>query len=313
MELGSDIVWIIISIAVVIGGADQFTDGASALARRLKVPSIVVGLTVVAFGTSAPELFVSLTSAAQGSAGMAVGNVMGSNIFNVLLIVGLSAVVAPFLVSKSTVKKDVPWAVGATVLLLLLCMDGHISRVDGLLLLAGFVAFMVYTLRMARTSGEEETDPVSSDVSVGSSVALILCGLAALVLGSNVFVSRASDVASALGVSDAVIGLTVVAGGTSLPELATSIVAARKGQAALAIGNVVGSNVFNVLLILGLASMVRPLGMEGITVVDFALFAVSILLMWLMCRTSYKVTRWEGVILFILFLAYISWLVFHAI
>ena len=328
-----DIVLIIIGVALVLKGADALTEGASALARRMNVSEMVIGLTIVAAGTSAPELFVSLVSALKGTPDMAVGNVVGSNTMNAMLIVGCAAMVAPMVISRSTVKKDMPFAVGASVLLMVLSLNSLLGLVDGLVLLAGFVGFMVYTLRGSKngTGSAESAAAVSAENAVsaesaaaapaeegGSAAApkpwvsalYVVGGLAALVLGSNLFVDSASSVALSLGISEAVVGLTVVAGGTSLPELATSVVAARKGQSAIAIGNVIGSNVFNILMILGLTATISPLQIEGITTLDMAVMLGSIALVWFFSRTRYTVERWEGAVLVAGYLAYVSWLIY---
>ena len=308
------LIFIVIGVAMVLWGADRLTEGASALARRLRVPEIVIGLTIVAAGTSAPELFVSLVSALKETPDMAVGNVVGSNIFNTLLIVGCSAMVAPMAISVSTVKKDMPFAVGASMLLLgAILMGSDISRLDGLVLLAGFALFMVYTFRVAmqKPADGSETEVVQKPAGVWLNLLYVVAGLGGLVLGSNLFVESASDVARQLDVSEGVIGLTIVAGGTSLPELATSVVAARKGQSAIAIGNVIGSNVFNILLILGLTATISPMAVQGITVVDLAVMLVSVLLVWAFAYTKYTVARWEGAVLTAGFLAYMGWLMYN--
>ncbi len=308
------LIFIVIGVAMVLWGADRLTEGASALARRLRVPEIVIGLTIVAAGTSAPELFVSLVSALKETPDMAVGNVVGSNIFNTLLIVGCSAMVAPMVISASTVKKDIPFAVGASMLLLgAILMGSDISRLDGLVLLAGFALFMVYTFRVAmqKPADGSETEVVQKPAGVWLNLLYVVAGLGGLVLGSNLFVESASDVARQLDVSEGVIGLTIVAGGTSLPELATSVVAARKGQSAIAIGNVIGSNVFNILLILGLTATISPMAVQGITVVDLAVMLVSVLLVWAFAYTKYTVARWEGAVLTAGFLAYMGWLMYN--
>ncbi len=265
-------------------------------------------LTIVAAGTSAPELFVSLVSALKGTPDMAVGNVVGSNTMNSMLIVGCAAAVAPMVISRSTVRKDIPFAIGATLLMMALTYDGTLSWVDGIILLAGFAAFMVYTLRQAK-AGSSEEETTATNMKTGKAVLYLIGGLAGLVVGSNVFVDHASNLAFSLGISEAVVGLTVVAGGTSLPELATSVVAARKGQSAIAIGNVIGSNVFNILMILGLTGVICPLEIEGITLVDQAVMLVSIVLVWLFSRTRYTVERWEGMLLVAGYVAYLSWLI----
>ena len=320
-----NILYIIIGAALVIWGADRLTEGASSLARGMRVPEIIIGLTIVAAGTSAPELFVSLVSALKGTADMSVGNVIGSNIFNTTLIVGCSALVAPMVVSKSTVKKDIPFAVVASLMLFVLCFDdmdsphlwgNEISRSDGVILLLGFVAFMIYTFSVAKKEGlmptEEELEDnaeLPKDYSrLGRNLFWIVFGLACLIFGSNLFVDAATYVAHRFGVRQSVIGLTIVAGGTSLPELATSVVAAFKGRSALAIGNVIGSNVFNILLILGVTAFVHPLRIMGITIVDLMVLLVSIGFLWLFAFTKYYVSRREGAVLVGSFVVYMMWL-----
>ena len=319
--------FIIIGIVLVVWGADRLTEGASCLARGLRVPEIVIGLTIVAAGTSAPELFVSLMSAIKGTSDLAVGNVIGSNIFNTLLIVGCSAAVAPIAVAPATVKKDIPCAIGASLMLFILCFDdmssphlwgNEISRQDGIILLVGFLSFMFYTFRMAISSGqlkwrEEELgierpkEPLKfSWISLG----WIVLGLACLIGGSRLFVDGATYMAHRFGIRQSVVGLTIVAGGTSLPELATSVVAAYKGRAALAIGNVIGSNVLNISLVLGIAAVVHPMRIMGITIVDLMMMLISIGLMWLFAVTKYYVSRREGWLLIFTFMAYMGWLLY---
>lgn len=322
-----NIVYIVVGIALVIWGADRMTEGASAMARDMRVPEIIIGLTIVAAGTSAPELFVSLVSALKGTSDLAVGNVIGSNIFNVMLIVGCSALVAPITVSWQTVRKDIPFAIGASLLLFMLCFDdmdsphlwgNEISRSDGIILLIGFLAFMIYTFQMARKDGllpkheevlgiVEEKEP--RDYSkMWKHICFIVLGLACLIFGSDLFVDAATYIAHRFGVRQSVIGLTIVAGGTSMPELATSVVAAYKGRSALALGNVIGSNVFNILLILGLTAVVQPLRIMGITIIDLTVMLVSVGLLWLFAFTKFSVSRREGAVLIMGFLGYMAWL-----
>lgn len=300
-----DVFLIVFGVVMVLYGADRLTEGASALARRMNVPEIIIGLTIVAAGTSAPELFVSLVSALKGTPDLAVGNVVGSNTMNAMLIVGCAALVAPMSISKSTVKKDIPFSVAASVLLILKAVDSFLGRIDGIILLLGFAIFMIYTLRQAK-NGKQESNVEVKQQNPWLSGFFVLLGLGLLVVGSNLFVSSASNVAMALGISEGVVGLTVVAGGTSLPELATSVVAARKGQSAIAIGNVIGSNVFNILLILGLTATISPLQIEGVTTLDIAVMLISVSLVWLFSFTRYTVERWEGALLVILYLAYLG-------
>jgi len=320
-----NLLYIVIGVALVLWGADRLTEGASSLARGMHVPEIVIGLTIVAAGTSAPELFVSLVSALKGTPDMAVGNVIGSNIFNTTLIVGCSALVAPMVVAKSTVRKDIPFAVGASLLLFILCFDdmesphlwgNEISRSDGVILLLGFVGFMIYTFSVAKKDGlmpteeelEENADLPKDYSRIWLNLFWIALGLGCLIFGSNLFVDAATYVAHRFGVRQSIIGLTIVAGGTSMPELATSVVAAYKGRSAIAIGNVIGSNVFNVLLILGITSFVHPLRIMGITIVDLMTLLVTIGFLWLFAFTKFYVSRHEGAVLVGSFLAYMSWL-----
>ena len=228
-------------------GADLLTEGAVSLAQRMNMPEMLIGLTVVAVGTSMPEFFVSVTSALQGTTDLAVANVVGSNIFNVLLIAGVSAVVSPMVISRSTVRRDIPVAVMASLILLGFGIYGSISRAAGILFLALLVAYTIYAIRTA--SPDESQMTGRKPYTLLGAIGRIVIGLTGLVVGSDCFVSSATEIAGMLGISEAVIGLTIVAGGTSLPELATSVVAARKGQSSIAIGNVIGSCVYNILLI----------------------------------------------------------------
>lgn len=310
-----NILMIIAGVVLVLWGADRLTDGAVALAERMQIPQIVIGLTIVALGTSAPEFCVSLVSALKGTADLAVGNVVGSNIFNTMLIVGVAAMVAPMTILPSTIRKDVPVALVASVALtVMVLMDGDLSRVDAALLFVGFLVFMWITLRGAKGSHAiEQEQAAPRGYSVLKSLLLLALGLACLVVGSNIFVDGAANVAQELGVSEAVIGLTIVAGGTSLPELATSVVAARKGNSGIAIGNVLGSNVMNILLILGGAGLISPMVVKGITIVDFTVMTGSMLLLWLFSYTKLTVARWEGAVLTAIFLGYMGWLVAGAV
>ena len=304
-----NIIWMIAGIALVLWGADRLTDGAVAIAERMHISQMVIGLTIVAMGTSMPEFFVSFMSALKDTPDMAVGNVVGSNIFNTLLIVGCAALVTPIMILPATVKKDIPFAMVASVALLLMCLDGNISRIDAMVLLGLFVVFMYITLKGAK---ENEQSMQQTSAKAGKpfmSVVWIVVGLVCLVFGSNLFVDAATVIARQLGVSDAVIGLTIIAGGTSFPELATSVVSARKGQSGIAIGNVLGSNVFNILLILGVTGVMSPMTLQGITTVDLTMLVVSMVMLWLFSFTKYTLARWEGALLTIVFIGYMSYLV----
>lgn len=295
---------------LVLWGADRLTDGAVAVAEKMKMPQIVIGLTIVAMGTSMPEFCVSLVSALKGTTDLAVGNIVGSNIFNTLLIVGVSAWVAPMTILKSTVRKDIPFALFASVILLVMCLDGNISRLDAGILFVLFLVFMYVTLKGAKTKDDDttaKTDSIEDNkkpMAAWLSIVWIIVGLACLIGGSNLFVEGATKVAEHIGVSEAVIGLTIVAGGTSLPELATSVVSARKGNSGIAIGNVLGSNVFNILAILGVTGVITPMHLQGITMLDLSMMVVSTLLVWLFSFTKYKIARWEGIVLTIVFIGY---------
>ncbi len=307
-----NIIYIALGIMMVLWGASKLTDGATSLAARMNIPPIVIGLTVVAMGTSMPEFFISFVSALRGTTDLAVGNVVGSNIFNTMLIVGTAAMVAPMTILRSTVKKDIPFTVIASAMLIPMTLDGNISRIDALLLFLFFVFFMAYTVYTAKKGKNDSAESETKQMPVWKGIALFLIGLTALVVGSNVFVDGATAVASLLGVSEAVIGLTIVAGGTSLPELATSVVAARKGQSAIAMGNVIGSNVMNILMILGITGLIHPMPIQGITWLDLTVMLGSVVLLWLFSYTKYTVARWEGAVLVTIFLAYMSWLVIQA-
>ena len=307
-----NILFIVVGIALVLWGADRLTDGAVAVAEKMKMPQVVIGLTIVAMGTSMPEFCVSLISALKGTTDLAVGNIVGSNIFNALLIVGVSALVAPMTILETTVRKDIPFALVASALLLIMCLAGNISRLNAGVLFAMFLVFMYITLKGAKKQGAQEVAAVEAEgkkpMATWLSVVWILVGLLCLIGGSNLFVEGATAVATNLGVSEAVIGLTIVAGGTSLPELATSVVSARKGNSGIAIGNALGSNVFNILAILGITGMITPMTLKGITSIDLSMLVISIMLVWLFSFTKYKIERWEGAVLMAVFVGYIYFL-----
>ena len=304
-----NILFIVVGVALVLWGADRLTDGAVAVAEKMKMPQIVIGLTIVAMGTSMPEFCVSLISALKGTSDLAVGNIVGSNIFNALLIVGVSALVAPMTIMETTVRKDIPFALVASALLLIMCLDGDISRLDAGILFVMFLIFMYMTLKGAKKQGADAEEAIEGEgkkpMATWLSVVWILVGLLCLIGGSNLFVEGATAVATSLGVSEAVIGLTIVAGGTSLPELATSVVSARKGNSGIAIGNALGSNVFNILAILGITGMITPMTLKGITYIDLSMLVISIMIVWLFSFTKYKIERWEGAVLTAVFVGYI--------
>ena len=316
-----NLIFIILGIAIVLWGADRLTEGSVAVAERMKIPQIVIGLTIVAMGTSMPEFCVSLISALKGTPDLAVGNVVGSNIFNTLLIVGAAATIAPMAILRSTVMKDIPFALVASVILMMMCFDGKIGRIDAVILTLLFVTFMYMTLKGAKLEKQElekenelaeKALEVVPKMSSTMSVVWIIVGLACLIGGSTLFVEGASKLATSLGVSEAVVGLTVVAGGTSLPELATSVVSARKGNSGIAIGNVLGSNVFNVLGILGVTGVICPMQLQGITITDLSMLVISMIMIWFFSFTKYVIQRWEGLILSATFVGYIAYLISNA-
>lgn len=305
----AQVLLLIFGIVVILKSADWLTNGAVGLATKLGISQIVIGLTIVAIGTSMPEFFVSIVSAIKGTPDLAVGNIVGSNIFNVLLIVGVAATVAPIAIQRATVRKDIPIAIVASIMLTFMMFDDNISRIDALILFAAFIAFIWITLRNSKNDANEKDASTEKVIPTWKSVLFIIFGLVGLVLGSNIFVDNASSLAHGWGISDAVIGLTIVAGGTSLPELATSAVAARKGDSGIAIGNVLGSNVFNILMILGLTGIISPMHIQNITYIDMAVMVISMALFWLFSFTKLRVERWEGCVLIACFLGYITWLV----
>ena len=310
-----DIIAIIIGIALVLWGADRLTDGAVAVAQRMGIPQIVIGLTIVAFGTSMPEFCSSLVSALNHQPGMAVGNVVGSNIFNALLIVGAAAIVAPITILPSTVKKDIPFALISSVLLVMLCgFDGKIQWYDAVIMLVFFIIFMYMTLKEAKSGKiqEEESETRKKPMSKLMSIVWIVVGLACLIGGSTIFVNGASSLAATLGVDPAIIGLTIVAMGTSLPELATSVVSASKGNSGIAIGNVLGFNAFNMLFILGVTGVIYPLDIQGITTLDLSVMVIAMILLWLFSYAKLRIERWEGVVLVLIFSAYMFVLIKNA-
>ncbi len=302
-------------LALILLGANLLTDGASSVAHRWGVSDLIIGLTVVAFGTSVPELVISMLSALNGNAEIAIGNVVGSNILNILLIIGITAVIRPMSVGKGLLRNDLPLVILSS---LAICAMGfapllngegiaQVSRVDGILLLLFFAIFMRYTFVQAANQGEEAESVSAKQMSLLKATIWIVGGLAALVVGGDRFVEGASGLARSWGVSEAVIGLTIVAVGTSMPELATSVVAALKGRNGMAIGNVVGSNIFNAFFVLGASATIRPLPFGGIGAIDLGALIVASVAFWLVGQFGGKrtITRLEGVLLLLLYAAYL--------
>lgn len=303
-------VLLIIGFALLVWGADKFVAGASAFARRLGVSPLLVGLTIVAFGTSAPELAVSLTAALQGANEIAVGNVVGSNLFNLLVVAGLSAVICPLVMDRTLLRRDWPLSVGAAALLLIfIAPDLKISRIEGLILLAIFAVVLGAQIRAALKNRDaletEEDEVLMPPVMIGVNIVL---GLACIIIGGQMAVNGATGIARMFGLSETLIGLTIVAIGTSLPELVTSLVAARKGQNEIAMGNVIGSNLFNILFILGVSSAITPIPVQATSIVDcIVLIAVSVVFYLPAMRG--KLGRFPGVVMALSYVAYTVYLI----
>lgn len=325
-----NILLLIGGLILILLGANGLTDGAASVAKRFRIPPIVIGLTIVAFGTSAPELTVSVSSALKGGADIAIGNVVGSNIFNTLMIVGCTALFAPIVITRNTLRKEIPLCILSSIVLLICANDvfldkaseNILNRIDGLLLLCFFVIFMGYTFAIASKPAtieqqaehpviEEETEIKS--LPWWKSILYIIGGLAALIYGGQLFVDGATGIARNLGVSESIIGLTLVAGGTSLPELATSIVAALKKNPEIAIGNVIGSNLFNIFFVLGCSASITPLHLSGITNFDLFTLVGSGILLWLFGLFFAKrtITRIEGGIMILCYVAYTVVLIYN--
>ena len=336
MTLFLDIIAFLLGLVLIVKGADWLTDGAANIAHRFHIPTLVIGLTIVAIGTSAPEFVVSLVGALRHSPDIAIGNVVGSNIFNILGIIGCTALVTPIAMTRSNVLRDLPIMVIATFALFFMLIDrvldseatsNALTRGDGLVLLCLFAMFMYYTVRMAKkgrkqaNAQEEETHIAKlpdwlpaffKRHSLLTYIAMIILGLTCLIYGGNIMVTGASSIARSLGVSEAIIALTIVSIGTSAPELATSLMAAHKGDNAMVVGNIVGSVVFNTLLILGASALVCPLPMTGITMTDLYVLLGAAVLFWLDSKFGkghYTITRIEGAVMVLLQVAYYVYLI----
>lgn len=307
---------LILGLAVVIYGANIFVDGASSLAKAYKIPNIVIGLTVVAFGTSSPEFIVSTYSSFSGNTDIAIGNIVGSNIFNIFLILGISALIFPLTVLKNTVLKEIPFSLLAAIVLFVLVNDvllsqgteNLISFGDGLILLSFFIIFMYYLIHLTKSSGEDQTLTIKK-MSKVKSVLFICLGLVLLIVGGKVFVDNAVELALGFGMNQAVVGLTIVAAGTSLPELATSIVAALKKNSDIAVGNIVGSNIFNVFFILGSSAVITPLPKGNISDTDMYVCIIASLLLLGACYLfrKNKITKIEGIFFLLCYFSYVAY------
>jgi cation:H+ antiporter len=314
------ILLMIVGLGLLVAGAELLVRGASRLAAAFGISPLVIGLTVVAFGTSSPEMAVSVMSAYSGQADLAVGNVVGSNIFNVLFILGLSAVIAPLIVSRQLIRLDVPLMIGISILFLVLSLDGNINRFDGVILFVGIIAYTAFQIFQSRrekknAEGEEQIEKPTTLAQWFINFAFVIGGLGLLIVGSNWLVDGAIFIAQSLGVSEMIIGLTIVAAGTSLPEVATSVIASIRGQRDIAVGNVVGSNIFNILAVLGLSSLVSP---ESINVAASALrFDIPVMIaVALACLpiffTGRVIARWEGFVFLAYYIIYTLYLILAA-
>lgn len=323
-----DIFLLIVGLALILVGANFLTDGSAGLAQRFRVPEFIIGLTIVAIGTSTPELVVSVLSAIAGKSDVAIGNVVGSNIFNVFVILGICALIRPLPLTANNIRRDIPFGMIASLLLLLMASDrllhigtaDRIGRLDGIVMLALYVALLWYTIRStkrvsvptAATNVAASSEPgVKPPAALWMCIVMIVGGLAGLIYGGELFLGHATAIARKLGISESVIAITLVAGGTSLPELASSIVSLFKGKTGMALGNVIGSNIANILLILGLSATIHPLTMGGITVWDILMVVLSAFLLFVTAFSFRRrsIDRWEGVIFLAIYIAYIGYLI----
>ena len=292
---------------LLVKGADWFVDGSSSVAVKLKIPQIVIGLTIVAMGTSAPEAAVSITAALSGNAAITVGNIVGSNILNILIILGLSSVIVPLAVANSTIKFDIPVMIAITVLLMIFGADGVISLFEGIIFLVIFLSYLAYLFIMTK----KDNEPAKiREMSFLKAIIFTVIGLLLIILGSKLTVDSATKIAQFFGISERFIGLTVVALGTSLPELFTSVNAARKGNADIAIGNIVGSNIFNILFVIGISAVIIPVPFETAFMAD-TVAAIGSAVLLLLCSLDYKkITRFGGVIMLLCYAAYFVFLLY---
>lgn len=296
-----------IGFILLIKGADLFVDGSSSIAGILKVPSVIIGLTIVAMGTSAPEAAVSINAGLAGNSDISLGNIVGSNIFNLLVVIGACAVIFPANADEDILKRDLWWNIGVSVLLLIAIMDGTLSRFEGLFFLAVFIFYLYLMVRSAMKNRMEET-PMNV-MPLGKSLLFVAGGLAAVVFGGDMVVDNASLIAKAWGMSDTLVGLTIVAVGTSLPELVTSITASKKGDSGIALGNAVGSCLFNILFILGSASTLTPIHAVPELIIDTAILILVTIIILIIAKTRKKTTRAEGLVCVILYIIYTAYII----
>lgn len=301
-------IWLIVGFVLLIKGADMFVDGSSSIAKLLKVPSVIIGLTIVALGTSAPEAAVSVTAGLAGSNDIAISNVIGSNAFNLLMVIGVCAVIKGFSVDADIVRRDFPINIAMTVLLGIFLLDMKIARVEGIILFTLMVIYIVLMI-ISAIKNRQEGDEDIKVMSPVKSVLAVLIGITAVVVGGDLVVDNASLIAAAFGLSQTLIGLTIVAIGTSLPELVTSVVAAKKGESGLALGNVVGSNLFNIMFILGMSSAIHPISVAQESLIDALLLLIFTVTLFVICKTGKKVTRIEGAFCVLIYVAYTAYII----
>ena len=310
MEILLQVGLLVLGFVMLIKGADWFVDGASGIASKLGVPQLVVGLTIVAMGTSLPEAAVSVTAALDGNAGITVGNVVGSNILNILIILGITGVITAVAVQKSTIRYEIPFMLVITILTIVLGMSGNsISRVEGIILWVFFIAYLAYLFVLAKKGNQSEEEAPNKDAKVWKLILGLVVGLVIVVWGSNIAVDAATALAKIIGLSDRFIGLTIVALGTSLPELVTSVTAARKGNADIAIGNIVGSNIFNILFVIGTSALIIPVAFESNFVIDTIIALAAGILLWVSVAKSKKLTRPWGIVMLLGYAAYFVYLI----
>lgn len=303
-----ELILLIIGFVMLVKGADFFVGSAVCIADRFHIPPIIIGLTIVAMGTSAPEAAVSITSAFQGAADITVGNIVGSNIMNVLLILGLSAAIIPLAVTKSTIRVELPFLAAITALMLILGIDGKIALIDGLILITCFALYIGYLIsRTLKYSSQSEEEEITT-MKMSKAIPLLIGGMGLIVLGSNIAVDAATEIARILGMSERTIGLTIVALGTSLPELVTSVSAAIKGNADIAIGNIVGSNIFNILFVIGISALIIPVPFAAAFIPDMIISLVAAVFLFFVCKFNHKLPRWAGFIMLAGYAGYMFYL-----
>ena len=301
---------LIVGFVLLVKGADFFVDGASSIAAKLKVPSLIIGLTVVSMGTSLPEAAVSISASLSGSNGISLGNVIGSNLFNLLVVVGVSSLILPIATDRDILKRDMPVNIAITAILFIMLLDGNLSRLDAVILLLLFAAYMFMLIRSALKNRIDADE--TKVLSWAKSVIFTILGAAAIIFGGDMVVDNATIIATSLGMGETLVGLTIVAVGTSLPELVTSIIAAKKGDSGIAIGNVVGSNIFNILFILGMAGVIQPMTAESAFFIDTGILIGISCLMFFFAFSKKKTNRAEGAVSVLLYAAYMAYIIMRA-